>query len=146
MQFYVDVYQKFKLSSPNSPQSTDEEAVEQLIRGQKSIVPPTSSIAAPCSTSCRSRWRTAPSCGATPRSRAATSGSQTFLSMATFEIVRQEGDDADIKQQAAWEFVKEWFLPENQEAYAKTAGLCARQDVWPRLMGAPDRTPRPEPG
>ena len=67
------------------------------------------------------------------------SGSQTFLSMATFEIVRQEGDDADIKQQAAWEFVKEWFLPENQEAYAKTAGLCARQDVWPRLMGAPDQ-------
>ena len=38
MQFYVDVFQKHKLSSPNSPQSTDEEAVEQLIRGQKSIV------------------------------------------------------------------------------------------------------------
>ena len=38
VQFYVDVYQKYKLSSPNTPQSTDEEAVEQLIRGQKSIV------------------------------------------------------------------------------------------------------------
>ena len=53
--------------------------------------------------------------------------------------MRQEGDDAEIKQQAAWELIKEWFLPENQAAYAKTAGLCARKDVWPELMGAPDR-------
>ncbi|HYZ25266.1 MAG TPA: sugar ABC transporter permease, partial [Geminicoccaceae bacterium] len=35
--------------------------------------------------------------------------------------------------------IKEWFLPENQVAYAKTAGLCARQDIWPELMGAPDQ-------
>ncbi len=38
VQFYVDVFQKHKLSSPNTPQSTDEEAVELFIRGQKSIV------------------------------------------------------------------------------------------------------------
>ncbi|MCH7937591.1 MAG: hypothetical protein IH994_10960, partial [Proteobacteria bacterium] len=39
---------------------------------------------------------------------------------------------------AAWEFIKEWFLPENMIAYAKSAGLCSRRDLWPRLMGEPD--------
>jgi multiple sugar transport system substrate-binding protein len=140
VQFYVDLFQKHRLSSPNSPQSTDEEAVEQLIRGQKSIVH--------CDILNRGTlldklpeqmadgtivW------GAHFPITGGNSGSQTFLSMATFEIVRQEGPDAEIKEQAAWELIKEWFLPENQVAYAKTAGLCARRDIWPQLMGAPDR-------
>ncbi|RMF93910.1 MAG: hypothetical protein D6736_00985, partial [Nitrospinota bacterium] len=38
VQFYVDLFRKYKYSSPDSPQGTDESAVEQLIRGQKSIV------------------------------------------------------------------------------------------------------------
>jgi multiple sugar transport system substrate-binding protein len=140
VQFYVDLFQKHKLSSPNSPQSTDEEAVEQLIRGQKSIVH--------CDILNRGTLL-----DKLPEQMAdgtimwgphfpitgGSSGSQTFLSSATFEIVRQDGDDAEIKEQAAWEFIKEWFLPENQVAYAKTAGLCARQDIWPELMGAPDQ-------
>ncbi len=68
-----------------------------------------------------------------------TGGSPVFLSMATFEIVRQEGPDAKIKEEAAWALIKEWLLPENQIAYARTAGLCAREDLFPQLAGAPDR-------
>jgi hypothetical protein len=65
--------------------------------------------------------------------------------MHQYRIVRQESDDAETEQGAAWEFIKEWFLPENQAAYAKTTGPCARKDVWPELMGAPDATPRRAP-
>jgi hypothetical protein len=140
VQFYVDVCQKYQLSSPNTPQSTDEEAVEQLIRGQKSIVHADllnrgtllDKIPDQVANGTVMWGPHFPISGG-------RSGSQTFLSSATFEIVRQEGDDADIKHQAAWELIKEWFLPENQAAYAKTAGLCARKDVWPQLMGAPDQ-------
>ena len=44
-----------------------------------------------------------------------------------------------MKERAAFELVKEWLLPENQIAYAKAAGLCAREDLFPKIMGAPDR-------
>ena len=44
-----------------------------------------------------------------------------------------------LKERAAFELVKEWLLPENQIAYAKAAGLCAREDLFPKIMGAPDR-------
>jgi hypothetical protein len=67
------------------------------------------------------------------------SGSSVFLAMATFEIVKQDGPDAALKERAAFELIKEWLLPENQVAYAKTAGICAREDLFPRIMGAPDR-------
>lgn len=140
VQFYVDVFQKYHLSSPNSPQSTDEEAVEQLIQGQKSIVHADilnrgtllDKIPEQMADGTIMWGPHFPITGG-------TSGSQTFLSLATFEMVKQEGDDAAAKELAAWEFVKEWFLPENQVAYAKVAGLCSRKDVWPELMGAPDR-------
>ncbi|MDH3772564.1 MAG: extracellular solute-binding protein, partial [Nitrospirota bacterium] len=140
VQFYVDMFQKHKLSSPNSPQSTDEEAVEQLIQGQKSIVHAdilnrgTLLDKIPDEMADGTiMW------GAHFPITGGTSGSQTFLAAATFEMVKQEGDDAAIKEAAAWEFIKEWFLPENQVAYAKVAGLCARKDQWPELMGAPDQ-------
>ncbi|MDE0204945.1 MAG: hypothetical protein OXP66_02795, partial [Candidatus Tectomicrobia bacterium] len=68
-----------------------------------------------------------------------TTGSNSFLAMSSFSITRQEGPDAAIKEAAAWEFVKEWLLPENQEALAKSSGLCARRDMWEGLKGAPDR-------
>jgi ABC-type glycerol-3-phosphate transport system substrate-binding protein len=140
VQFYVDVYQKYKLSSPNSPQSTDEEAVEQLIRGQKSIVHADILNRGTLLDKIPEQMEDGTIMwGPQFPITGGDSGSQTFLSMATFEIVKQEGDDADIKEAAAWEFVKEWFLPENQAAYAKVAGLCSRKDVWPELMGAPDR-------
>ena len=55
VQFYVDVFQKYKLSSPNTPQSTDEEAVELFIRGRRASCIATSSTAAPCSRRSRGR-------------------------------------------------------------------------------------------
>ena len=53
-------------------------------------------------------------------------------------IVKQDGVDAAIKEEAAFEFIKEWLLPENQIAYAKVSGFGSRKDTWNELMGAPD--------
>jgi ABC-type glycerol-3-phosphate transport system substrate-binding protein len=140
VQFYVDVFRKHKLSSPNTPQSSDEQAVEEFIRGRKSIIH--------CDILNRGTllarmpeqmndgtvvW------GPNFPLAGGNSGSSTFLFPGTFEIIKQDGPDAGIKERAAWEFIKEWYLPENQMAYAKVAGLCARRDVWPKIMGAPDR-------
>jgi ABC-type glycerol-3-phosphate transport system substrate-binding protein len=140
VQFYVDLFRQYHFSSPNSPQSTDEDAVEQLIRGQKSLVHAdilnrgTFLERMPKEVEAGLiQW--AP---AFPMAHG-KSGSQVFLAFMTFHIVTQEGPDAAIKERAAWEFVKEWFLPENQIAYAKAAGLCSRKDLWPKIMGAPDR-------
>ena len=139
VQFYVDVFQKHGLSSPNSPQSTDEEAVELFIRGQKSIVHADilnrgtllDKMADQMADGTVQWGPHFPITGG-------TTGSQCVLGTATFEIVKQEGEDAEIKELAAWEFIKEWLLAENQVAYAKTAGLCVRQDMWDQLKGAPD--------
>ncbi len=140
-QFYVDVFQKHKLSSPNTPQSTDEEAVDQFIVGRKSIVH--------CDILNRGTlldripdqvadgtvmW------GPHFPIAGGTSGSQCFLGPNSFYIVKQEGADAEIKQQAAFEFIKEWFLPENMIAVAKSSGLCARKDLWDQLKGEPDHS------
>ena len=140
VQFYVDVFRKHKLSSPNTPQSSDEQAVEEFIRGQKSIIH--------CDILNRGTlldkmpnemkdgtvvW------GPHFPLTGGNSGSYMFLRSATFEMVKQDGSDAAIKEQAGWAFIKEWLLPENQVAYAKVAGLCARRDLWPKIMGAPDR-------
>lgn len=140
-QFYVDVFREHELSSPNSPQSTDEEAVDQLILGRKSIVH--------CDLLNRGTlldripqevqdgrvvW------GPHFPIAGGDSGSQCFLGLQSFYIVAQDGPDADIKQQAAWEFIKEWFLPENMVAVAKSSGLCTRRDLWDRLTGEPDRS------
>jgi multiple sugar transport system substrate-binding protein len=140
-QFYVDVFRKHELSSPNSPQSTDEDTVDQFILGRKSIVH--------CDILNRGTlldrmpeqvadgtvvW------GPHFPITGGTSGSQCFLGPNSFYIVKQEGADADIKQQAAWEFIKEWFLPENMIAVAKSSGLCARRDLWDQLKGEPDRS------
>ena len=140
VQFYVDVFRKHKLSSPNTPQSSDEQAVEEFIRGQKSIIH--------CDILNRGTlldkmpnemkdgtvvW------GPHFPLTGGNSGSYMFLRSATFEMVKQDGSEAAIKEQAGWAFIKEWLLPENQVAYAKVAGLCARRDLWPKIMGAPDR-------
>jgi ABC-type glycerol-3-phosphate transport system substrate-binding protein len=139
VQFYVDLFAKYKFSSPNSPQSTDEEAVEQLIRGQKSLIHAdilnrgTFLERVPeLIQDGTIQW------GPHFPITGGKTGSQCFLALMTFSIVKQEGPGAQIKEHAAWEFVKEWFLPENQIAYAKAAGPCARRDLWPRIMGEPD--------
>ncbi len=140
IQFYVDVFRKHKLSSPNTPQSSDEQAVEEFIRGQKSIIHcdllNRGTLLAKMADQMKDGtivW------GPQFPLTGGTSGSEAFLAMATFEIVKQDGPDAALKERAAWEFVKEWMLPENQVAYAKVAGLCARRDQWQEIMGAPDR-------
>ncbi len=140
LQFYVDVFQKHKLSSPNTPQSTDEGTVDEFIRGQKSIVhcdilnrgTLLEKMKGPMEDGTVQWGPHFPITGG-------KSGSNVFLTMATFEIVKQEGADAALKERAAFELIKEWLLPENQVAYAKTAGLCAREDLFPQIMGAPDR-------
>ncbi len=140
VQFYVDVFRKHKLSSPNTPQSSDEQAVEEFIRGQKSIIHcdilNRGTLLAKMPDQMKDGsvvW------GPHFPLTGGTSGSSMFLRSATFELVKQSGDDAALKERAGWEFIKEWFLPENQVAYAKVAGLCARRDQWPQIMGAPDR-------
>ena len=139
VQFYVDLFRKYKFSSPNSPQSTDEDAVELLIRGRKSLIHADilnrGTLLERMPEELRDglfQWAPHfPISGG-------TSGSNTFLAFVTFHIVKQEGPDAALKEAAAWEFVKEWFRPENMIAYSKSAGLCARRDLWPQLMGSPD--------
>lgn len=141
VQFYVDVFRKHGLSSPNSPQSTDEEAVDQLIVGRKSIVH--------CDLLNRGTlldripdqvedgrvvW------GPHFPIAGGDSGSQCFLGLQSFYVVAQEGPDADLKHQAAFELVKEWFRAENMIAVAKAAGLCTRRDLWEQLKGEPDRS------
>lgn len=140
MQFYVDIFQKYQLSSPNSPQSTDEEAVDQLIVGRKSLIHADILNRGTMLERIPDQMKDGtilwgphfPMVGG-------NSGSQCFLSMNAFYVVAQEGPEADIKQQAAWEFVKEWFLPENMIAVARSSGLCARRDLWDQLKGEPDR-------
>ena len=139
VQFYVDLFRKHKFSSPNSPQSTDEDSVEQFIRGRKSIIHADilnrGTLLARMADQMKDgtvQW------GPHFPIAGGKSGSQVFLAFSTFHIVKQQGPDAEIKERAAWEFVKEWFLPENMIAYAKSAGLCSRRDLWPRLMGSAD--------
>ncbi|MGH6885541.1 MAG: hypothetical protein ACREGK_05655, partial [Geminicoccales bacterium] len=139
-QFYVDLFRKHQLSSPNSPQSTDEETFDQLVLGRKSIIH--------CDILNRGTlldripeqvadgtvmW------GPHFPIAGGTSGSQCFIGPNSFYIVRQEGPDAEIKQQASWEFIKEWFLPENVIGVGKSSGLPSRRDLWDELLGEPDR-------
>jgi ABC-type glycerol-3-phosphate transport system substrate-binding protein len=138
-QFYVDVFRKYGLSSPNSVQSADEEAVDQFIIGRKSIVHcdllnrGTMLQRLPEQVkSGRIVW------GPNFPLTGATSGSQGFTDANSFYIVRQEGPDAEIKTKAAWEFMKEWMRPDNMIAQAEALGLCARRDLWPKLQGTPD--------
>ena len=140
-QFYVDVFRKHQLSSPNSPQSTDEETVDQFILGRKSIVH--------CDILNRGTllermpdemadgtvmW------GPHFPITGGTSGSQCFLGPNSFYIVADDGPDAEIQRQASWEFIKEWFLPDNMIAVAKSSGLCANRNLWEQLKGEPDRS------
>lgn len=140
-QFYVDVYRKYHLSDPNTPQGTDEVAVDEFILGRKSIVH--------CDILNRGTlldkipdqmkdgsvvW------GPHFPITGGHSGSQCFLSMNTFHIVKQEGPDAAIKERAAWEFIKEWFRDDNMLAIARSSGLCSRRDLWDQLKGAPDHS------
>jgi hypothetical protein len=139
LQYYVDLFRKYHYSSPNSPQSSDEESVEQLIRGLKSIIH--GDILNRGTFVKRMpkemedgviQW--APNFPMAGGKADATG----FQSNATFHIVKQEGPDAEVKERAAWEFIKEWFKAENQIALAKSLGPCARRDVWETQMGAPD--------
>ncbi len=140
VQFYVDVFRKHKLSSPQTVQSSDEAAVEQLIQGRKSIVHADILNRGTLLDRMPEQMKDGTIVW-TPHFpiTGGTSGSQTMLAAGTFEIVQQEGPDAAIKEQAAWAFIKEWLSPENQVAYAKVAGLCARNDVWDEIKGQPDR-------
>jgi ABC-type glycerol-3-phosphate transport system substrate-binding protein len=136
----VDLFRKYNYSSPDSPQSTDEDAVEQLARGQKSIVHAdilnrgTFLKRIPKDVEAGAiQW------GPHFPIAGGTSGSVVFQAMASFNITRQTGPDAAIKERTAWEFVKEWLRAENQLALAKSSGLAARKDIWDELKGTPDR-------
>ncbi|MCI0529630.1 MAG: extracellular solute-binding protein, partial [Nitrospira sp.] len=139
VQFYVDLFRKYNYSSPDSPQSTDEDSVEQLIRGQKSIIHADilnrgtflKRIPKDVEAGLIQWGPQFPVAGG-------TSGSVVFQAMASFSVAKQAGPDASTKERAAWEFVQEWLRPENQIALAKSSGLCARRDVWDGLKGAPD--------
>lgn len=141
VQFYVDVFRKHKLSSPNSPQSTDEEAVEQFIRGRKSIVHADILNRGTLLNKMPEQMEQGrvvwsphfPLAGG-------NSGSQCFLSLTSFHIVKQEGADADIKERAAWEFLKEWLSHDNAVAISKSSGMSPRKDIWDELKGMPDRS------
>ena len=139
VQFYVDLYRKYNFSSPNSAQSSDEESVEQLIQGRKSIVH--------CDLLNRGtllkrlpkemedgtiQW--APHFPIAGGQADAVGWQSNFA----FNLVKQEGADAKIKEMAGWEFIKEWFLEENQVALAKALGPCARKDLWDSQMGTAD--------
>lgn len=139
LQFYVDLFRKYEFSSPNSPQSSDEESVEQLIQGRKSIIH--------CDLLNRGtllkrlpkemedgtiQWAPLfPITGGDPEAVG-------FQSNFSFNIVKQEGADAEIKEKVAWEFIKEWLLDDNQIALAKALGPCVRKDLWQTQMGTPD--------
>ena len=138
-QFYVDVFRVHGLSSPNTVQSTDEEAVDQFMLGRKSIVHcdllNRGTLLERIPDQVRSGqvvW------GPQFPLKGGTSGSNGFTDHNSFYIVRQSGPDADIKHRAAWEFMKEWMRPENMIASAKTLGLCARRDLWKELEGEQD--------
>ena len=140
VQFYVDVFRKHKLSSPNSPASSDEEAVEQFIRGRKSIVHcdllNRGTLLAKMPDEMkdgRIMW------GPQFPLAGANSGSQCFLGINSFHIVKQEGPDAELKERAAWEFIKEWLNADNALAVSRSSGLTGRRDLWEQLKGSPDR-------
>lgn len=139
VQFYVDVFRKYHYSSPDSPQSSDEASVEQLIRGMKSLVHcdllNRGTLLARMPKEMKDgtvQWG--------PHFPIAGTGTQrpAFLPGFSHCIVKQEGPDAAIKEQAAWEFIKEWFTEENQIALAQSSGICTRKDLWGKLKGAPD--------
>lgn len=139
-QFYVDVFRKHGLSSPNSPQSTDEEAVDELILGRKSIVHcdllNRGTLLERIPDQVRSGmvvW------GAQFPLTGGKSGSFGFTDHNSFYIVKQDGPDAEIKQRAAWAFIQEWFREDNMLTAAKTLGLCGRDDLWAQLGKEPDR-------
>ncbi|MFO1350677.1 MAG: ABC transporter substrate-binding protein [Gammaproteobacteria bacterium] len=141
VQFYVDIFRKYDLSSPNTPQSTDEQAVDQFIAGQKSIVH--------CDLLNRGTLLTklpdAVNSGRVvwgPQFPLAGhhSGSQCFLAINTFHIVKQDGPDAALKERAAWEFIKEWLAADNALAVSRSSGLSGRRDVWEQLKGEADRS------
>lgn len=138
-QFYVDVFRKYGLSSPNSVQSADEEAVDQFIVGRKSIVHcdllnrGTMLQRLPEQVkSGRIVW------GPQFPLTGGKSGSQGFTDSNAFYIIKQEGPDAEVKTRAAWEFMKEWMRADNMLAQAAALGLCARDDLWKQLHGTPD--------
>ncbi len=139
VQFYVDLFRKHNFSSPDSPQGSDEVAVEQFIQGMKSFVHcdllNRGTLLARMPDEMKDgvvQW------GPHFPMTGGNSGSVAFLPGFHLSIVKQEGPDAEIKELAAWEFIKEWFLEENQIALANSSGICTRQDLWDKIKGAPD--------
>lgn len=139
VQFYVDVFRKHKLSSPQTVQSSDEASLEELIKGRKSIVHADLLNRG----TLLNRLPDEMADGTIQWSphfplSGGTSGSHACLAWFPMCIVKQEGPDAALKEEAAFEFIKEWLLPENQIAYAQVSGFGARRDTWDASMGAPD--------
>ena len=120
-------------------QSSDEAALEELIKGRKSILHADVLNRGTLLTRLPDemadgtiQW--SPHFPIT----GGTSGSHTCLTLLPMCIVKQDGPDAAIKEEAAFEFIKEWLLSENQIAYAKLSGFGSRKDTWDALMGSPD--------
>ena len=139
LQFYVDVFRKHGYSSPDSPQSSDEAAVEQLIRGKKTLVHCDFLNRGTFLARLPNEMKDGTIQWGPHFPIAGNKKLGAFLVGMSLSIVKQEGPDADIKEQAAWEFIKEWYRPENQTALAKSSGICARKDLWKEVKGAPDR-------
>ena len=140
VQFYIDVYRKHKVSSPKTVQSSDEASVEELIKGRKSIVHADLLNRGTLLTKAPDEMKDgtiqwSPQFPLT----GGNSGSHACLAWFPMCIVKQDGPEAAIKEEATFEFIKEWLLPENQIAYAKVSGFGARKDTWKDLMGAPDK-------
>ena len=138
IQEYVDVFRKYNLSSPRSPKSGDENAAEEIALGKKSLVDIEYSNrgilmdrAGDLLKNGTIQWG--------PHFTGA-SGSIGNFHIWSFHLVRQEGTDADVKEQCAWELLKFLLRPEYQIKIAKPLGsLPLRQDVWDQLKGTPER-------
>ena len=135
---YVDVFRKYKLSSPRSPRSGDENAAEELALGKKSLVEVEYSNrgilmdrAPDLLKNGTIQWG--------PHFKG-PSGSIGNFHIWSFHMVKQEGKDAEVKERCAWEFIKFLLRPKYQIAIAKPLGsLPLRQDTWDALKGTPER-------
>tara|TARA_Y100000588_G_scaffold311001_1_gene336807 strand:+ start:6166 stop:7554 length:1389 start_codon:yes stop_codon:yes gene_type:complete len=138
-QYYVDLFRKYKFSSPASVKSTDEKAVELFIQGRKSIVHNDAfnrgTLLAKIPELVKDgtvQWApNFPLKGGDPDRVA-------FSMNMSLSMVEQEGPDAEIKEKAGWEFIKEWYREDNQIALSNGLSPCARADLWESQMSAPD--------
>ena len=139
-EFYADIYRKHELSSPNTLKSGDEYCLEHLILGRRSIANIDFSnrgtlVEKGQDLIDEGKVRYFPNF----HMAGGTTGCSTFLINYQVNICNQTGPDAAIKEEAAFELIKEFMLPENQATTGKLLAFPSRKDVWDSLRGTPDR-------